>query len=394
MKLELYLRDPCLGSPFSSLAKCEPVTAAATLGAAGIGAAANLLGNLLGFSSQSDVNETNLRIAQQNAELQRETNRQNYQIFQEQNAFTKQMWEANNRYNSPKENVQRLLNAGINPAAVYGSGSTTPASQIQSASAPNIQAPMVNYQKQGYFPDFRGIDTAASGYFQNRLLSTQANNIQRQTEGQEIENEFNRLSNPWRIKQLQSLAKRDDALGDIARLELNYSQAVQGQKISQMFNDTRLQMKNLKSLDVDIAGRELNNALMQVQLAYAPKLNDAQLQQYYSTVSQIRAQIGLINSNRLLTDQQRLSEIQKTVGQTIENGLRGLDYKLKDKTFEYSVAMAREQLYEKEDERFLKPFKSDYEFQGKAGQYFPMPSGQYGSWQLYERNQRRDAFRR
>ena len=61
-----------------------------------------------------------------------------------------------------------------------------------------------------------------------------------------------------------------------------------------------------------IYAARLQNGLYEVQLAYAPKLNDAQLKQYYATVNQLNALLGLINANRLLTDEERKHEIEKT----------------------------------------------------------------------------------
>lgn len=68
----------------------------------------SLFGGLFGSSGQSAANKANLQIA-------RETNAQNYKMFQEQLGFTEDMWNKNNVYNSPSEQMKRYQEAGINP---------------------------------------------------------------------------------------------------------------------------------------------------------------------------------------------------------------------------------------------------------------------------------------
>lgn len=47
------------------------------------------------------------------------------------------MWEANNAYNTPAEQMKRLREAGLNPNLVYGGGSATHTATM--ASAPSVQ---------------------------------------------------------------------------------------------------------------------------------------------------------------------------------------------------------------------------------------------------------------
>ena len=83
-----------------------------------LGAGASALGSLLGFGSSMSANRSNLKIA-------RETNELNRQMFNRQLAFQEDMWNKTNEYNLPANQVQRLLAAGINPAFVLGNGSTS-----------------------------------------------------------------------------------------------------------------------------------------------------------------------------------------------------------------------------------------------------------------------------
>lgn len=62
-------------------------------------------------------------------------------------AFTREMWNANNNYNAPVKQVERLKEAGLNPALMYGNGADSGLSTLAgnpSVGAPNQQAPEIN----------------------------------------------------------------------------------------------------------------------------------------------------------------------------------------------------------------------------------------------------------
>lgn len=77
------------------------------LGAGLISAGGSLLGNLFGFGSQAATNKAQMKLA----EYQYEKNLE--------------MWNRQNEYNLPANQRQRLLDAGLNPALMYGSGHVT-----------------------------------------------------------------------------------------------------------------------------------------------------------------------------------------------------------------------------------------------------------------------------
>ena len=78
--------------------------------------------SLLNSFSQAAANAKNLKIA-------RETNEMNYKIFKESNEFNRKMaleqWNRETAYNHPAMQMQRALDAGLNPFAVMGSQSNT-----------------------------------------------------------------------------------------------------------------------------------------------------------------------------------------------------------------------------------------------------------------------------
>lgn len=92
--------------PFTPQVKSIGALAAGLL--AGGSALGSLLGGIFGSSGQSSANTTNLKIA-------RETNAQNYKMFQQQLGFTEDLWNKTNAYNTPEAQRARWEQAGINP---------------------------------------------------------------------------------------------------------------------------------------------------------------------------------------------------------------------------------------------------------------------------------------
>lgn len=138
-----------------------------------IAAGASLAGNAIGASSQSATNDANVEI-----------NRQNNQFNADQAAMQRQwqtdMWNRNNRYNSPNEMISR----GLNPfASNVGAGvSKSPASggaAATAAASPSLQA---------YRPDFSDVGSALASMAQARASMMNA--------------EQNAALTPYRINQI------------------------------------------------------------------------------------------------------------------------------------------------------------------------------------------------
>lgn len=138
-----------------------------------IAAGASLAGNAIGASSQSAANDANVEI-----------NRQNNQFNADQAAMQRQwqtdMWNRNNRYNSPNEMISR----GLNPfMSNTGAGvSKSPASGGAAASAapsPSIQA---------FRPDYSDVGTALASMAQARASMINA--------------EQNAALTPYRVNQI------------------------------------------------------------------------------------------------------------------------------------------------------------------------------------------------
>lgn len=124
----------------------------AKIGSALISAGGGLLGSIFGAIGQNSANKAML-------EATRETNAQNYKIWQEQQNHNRELyglqhqnnielWNMQSDYNDPSNQIERLRDAGLNPyLAVSGNNPTgvatnSPASATaQSAQAPTMQTP-------------------------------------------------------------------------------------------------------------------------------------------------------------------------------------------------------------------------------------------------------------
>lgn len=139
-----------------------------------IAAGASLAGNAIGASSQSAANDANVEI-----------NRQNNQFNADQAAMQRQwstdMWNRNNRYNSPNEMISRGLNpfmasnagAGVSKAPASGGAAAT------AATSPSLQA---------FRPDFSDVGSALASMAQARASMMNA--------------EQNAALTPYRINQI------------------------------------------------------------------------------------------------------------------------------------------------------------------------------------------------
>lgn len=139
-----------------------------------IAAGASLAGNAIGASSQSSTNDANVEI-----------NRQNNQFNADQAAMQRQwqtdMWNRNNRYNSPNEMISRGLNPfiGSNVGAGVSKAPASGGASASAASSPSLQA---------FRPDFSDVGSALASMAQARAAM--------------IDAEQNAALTPYRINQI------------------------------------------------------------------------------------------------------------------------------------------------------------------------------------------------
>lgn len=136
---------------------------------AGVNALSQLGTNALNVKAQKDINQQNL----------------DYQTgwANQQRAWALQDWEMQNEYNTPANQRLRMMQANINPALMYGSGSTNqPSATVRSTPSPQYQgkAPEYNLSAASSISTYLGIKMQQAQVeqmeIQNDLLKEKINN--------------------------------------------------------------------------------------------------------------------------------------------------------------------------------------------------------------------------
>lgn len=128
------------------------------------------------------------------AESSYQSNRQdkyNKKAFNRQNSAQWDFWNANNDYNSPKSQMQRLEEAGLNPNLVYGNGAATHQATMATAG----KSASATYSLQGMpLTDFYQLENMEAQnqnlFAQNRNLKHQEQVISEQARAERLRNDF------------------------------------------------------------------------------------------------------------------------------------------------------------------------------------------------------------
>lgn len=253
-----------------------------------IAAGASLAGNAIGASSQSSANDANVEI-----------NRQNNQFNADQAAMQRQwstdMWNRNNRYNSPNEMISRGLNPFISNT---GAGvSKAPASGGAAASAspsPSLQA---------FRPDFSDVGSALASMAQARASMLNA--------------QQNATLTPYKIDQIRGATDyRNIAIG-----ESGYWNKSTGRE-SALLDQSR-EYQELKNME--FAGRLTKAQEAQILLdADAQQVLNKYLDEQQQADLFIKGQtLANLYAQGALTEAQYKTEMTKAVKLSVEtNGLR------------------------------------------------------------------------
>lgn len=232
-------------------------------------AGASLAGNAIGASSQSAANDANVEI-----------NRQNNQFNADQAAMQRQwqtdMWNRNNRYNSPNEMISRGLNpfvsnvgAGVSKSPASGGAAAT------AATSPSLQA---------FRPDFSDVGSALASMAQARASMINA--------------EQNAALTPYRINQILG----DTNYRNIGIGESGYWNASTGRRSALL--DQSKEYQELKNME--FAGRLTSAQESQILL-------DSQAQQILNKYLDEQQQADLFIKGQTLANlyaQGALSEAQ------------------------------------------------------------------------------------
>lgn len=172
----------------------------------------SVLGGLINAGSNVSANKTNLQIAREYNQTQRDI-----AAFQAQ--YNERMWHSQNEYNTPSAQMERYKAAGLNPNLIYGQGS--PGNASSSLTYPDVKqmAPSVRPVVQDGLNLDRAVNsvlTAQAMELDNKRRSMELEQVPYQTQLKQLEvfNESIRqnLLTQQHAKNAQQLKYLDDQL--------------------------------------------------------------------------------------------------------------------------------------------------------------------------------------
>lgn len=199
-----------------------------------------------------------------------------------QNAFTLDMWNRTNEYNSPKNVAARLREGGYNPAlAVNGGQLSTPAQSVSGSSAPSFQG-------------FQGMSTAGSDFINAKvneanidLLSKQAANLGIKNHQDLVDTYIKIHTAADEIKKRHGDARYADALAE--QTENLAKQSGIDLEVSERTKENRIEQ-----VEIDTESKRIRNEMSKFELSKQEEL-------YIVNICEEVARIRLLHAQEKLS---------------------------------------------------------------------------------------------
>lgn len=180
----------------------------------------------------------------------RKTREWNEKMYEKQKIDTRANWDAQNAYNHPAQQMQRLKEAGLNPNLVYGKGADAMGGSIDNPSMPNRteQTPQMSNP------------ISASDILAAKSFNQNISNMKEQ----------NRLIQAQTLKTISEAAKTDQEREQAAALfNTVVEQAIADVELTKSSTDINVQNLDLNQLryQMDKKSQDLQNKLTQAQTA-------------------------------------------------------------------------------------------------------------------------------
>lgn len=176
-----------------------------TLISGGLGAVANLFGANAG--------------SKRSLQAVRETNEANKELAEYQYEKNLEMWNYQNEYNTPQNQMKRLIDAGLNPNLMYGQGDTGNASNAPQYDAPRMEA-YTGFGDLGVSSATTQLMQGLMGYANIKKTNAEADQIRQNTQNLEVQKQLTELQI---IQQGFDNAKSEEELkiwGDLYRAKI------------------------------------------------------------------------------------------------------------------------------------------------------------------------------
>lgn len=164
----------------------------------------------------------------------------NMELAKYQNEWNLQMWERQNAYNDPAMQRKRMVDAGFNPALMYGTGAANNTAGPAPRSA-DIQAP--DYSQRT--PMINDLPTMLSAFQDFQLKKAQTDNVKADTENKAART----VNEAVRKVLLAAQGRKTTSDADIRETQSRYSATNEYHRAQKLKYDVSASAKNLKLLN-------------------------------------------------------------------------------------------------------------------------------------------------
>lgn len=216
-----------------------------------IAAGASLAGSAINAGSQSRTNQSQLSYSRE--------------MYDKQRADALADWTRQNQYNSPKEQMMRFKEAGLNPNLIYGQQTQSPVVRSSSVEGYSPRAPQVDLGNAAAM-GLQGLST----YQDTQLKDVQTNLVKEQIKNASTDNMLKQLD--WAEKNIKLPYAQQMAQSNAEALRIQNEQRLVDLQFSKDNNPIKLetgqyQLNNLIS-DLAVKVQNMNLSKAQESLAY------------------------------------------------------------------------------------------------------------------------------
>lgn len=300
----------------------------------GLGMVSDAIGTIGNIYSQSKANSTNKKLV-------RETNAQNYKMFQENLQNQWDMWNATNAYNDPSAQRERLQAAGLNPWLMMNGGNAGNAQGAITPTAPTAQAPHVDPV------DTSGLGSPFRTYMELENATRQIRMTEKQIEGQQRYNEHQALGNffdfatLWdRIKSIGLDRETKSFVKDFTKMQLQaYAADFETQRV--MTQETLANIRENTKLLQQSQEVSRTQALLNES---GVKTNAMQVHKMLQDIRESVSRVAVNLANRDLSYAEYQNVIHDAASKFLDNQKRVLDVEEKKIYLEYYRDMLEAEL--------------------------------------------------
>lgn len=279
---------------------------AAIAGSTGFGNVASLGSSIIGahaaIKANKATNATNLQIS-------RETNELNKQLFYDNQAWNKAMWDLQNEYNTPYAQAMRLREAGLNP--FLGDVQPSMASSVPSSTPPA----MVGATMQSDAPYIQNaFQQIANTFLQGSVIAANNRKTAEDTESVRLQNAYDRASMAARLIEQRERARSSEARSALDVLNTKFAEQTFDNGIARNKFELEQSIAQYNATIVATEGQNLQNELQRITNKYIEPQLVANILQTIAQTALTRKQATLVSAQtvkeRLLSQGIRISNDQ------------------------------------------------------------------------------------